>query len=202
MREVPIIEIDMDRECTSCGAAGAMPSGLCLDCAGDAIERARERQVGEFRKADGSVIEMANDLIEQYHTILKHANIGILFKDEAPVSRGKTTLGKAIKVTDRMKVYTGLDFIIWLAWDEWQRLTDAQRLALIDHELCHCGMGTAGWAIRPHDIEEFTEVIERHGFYTRDLWKVERIAKGQQLPLFKPGGSVVAVEPANAAGIE
>lgn len=198
----PVIEIDLDRKCTSCGKPGATTAGLCLECAGDAIERMRDRQAGEFRKADSSVIAMANELINKYHTILKHANIGILFKDEAPVNKGKTTLGKAVKVSDRMKVYTGLDFIIWLAWDEWERMDDARRYAQLDHELCHCVMGTNGWAIRPHDIEEFTAVIERHGFYTGALWTVERIARGEQLPLFEPSGSVVAVEPAMAAGAE
>lgn len=58
--------------------------------------------------------------------------------------------------------------------NEWNLLTDSQRRALVDHELCHCGVKDPGadepeWTLRAHDIEEFKAVIERHGFWKSDV---------------------------------
>lgn len=67
-------------------------------------------------------------------------------------------------------------------------LTDAQRIALIDHELCHCEVDDDGnLYARPHSIEEFTEIIERHGLWKGDVKEFARAAKtAKELPL---GGS-------------
>ncbi len=38
-KDVPIIQVDMDRKCKICGAGGAMPSGICMKCAGEKIRK-------------------------------------------------------------------------------------------------------------------------------------------------------------------
>jgi len=134
-----------------------------------------------WSEASASVIEMAKELIDEFHPHLKEARIGFIFRDEAPVSRGNYTLGKATKVSERMKVLIDLDFVIWIAEDVWEKLDTERRRALIDHELCHCRYDPAdGASIRNHDVEEFVDVVERHGFWSCDLLRLESIAKGQK----------------------
>jgi hypothetical protein len=151
---------------------------------------------GSYSKASDALVSTAKEAINKWHPTLKRAKIGFLFRDEAPTSKGRQTWGHASKVNDRMKVYTGLDFMIWISKDIWDRLTSDRRLALIDHELCHCYMGPDGPSTIGHDVEEFTAVIERHGFWTGDLLRIESLAKGEQLKLFpEDEGGVFAVDP-------
>lgn len=150
------------------------------------------------------VIEMAQDLINQHHKHLRNARIGFLFREEAPISNGKYTLGKTQKVTDRLKVFMDYDFIIWLAEDKWSELDKPRKLALLDHELCHCLFDGLTAGMRHHDVEEFVEIIDRHGFWTTDLFRVEQIAKAQQMMLavLPARGRVEAVSPDSARALE
>jgi hypothetical protein len=64
-------------------------------------------------------------------------------------------------------------FLITVYTGPWLILSHAKRVALVDHELCHCRceMGQSGvklW-IRPHDSEEFTDIIDRHGLWRSDV---------------------------------
>ena len=64
------------------------------------------------------------------------------------------------------------------------RLNHAQRLALLDHELCHVmGDTDTGFTMRDHDIEEFNAVIERHGAWSRDVVEFLATARKAQIEL-------------------
>ena len=68
-------------------------------------------------------------------------------------------------------------------------LTEKQRLALIDHELCHIVRDVdsdSGFSMRSHDIEEFAAVVERHGAWKADVHHFLAAAKNAQLDLFDP----------------
>jgi hypothetical protein len=85
----------------------------------------------------------------------------------------------AIRVDDRNRTVHGHDFIIEIGKDVWDEATAEFQRALMDHELGHCGVRTddAGQPlideqtgrlktfIKPHDIEEFEDVLEEHGPY-------------------------------------
>lgn len=122
-----------------------------------------------WTKAKDEVLELAQELIEEHHPDLSDAAIGIVFRDTAPVSNGKVTLGQASKVPPKMLPYLDLDFLIWLAADFWEDATSVQRRALLDHELCHCSSFEGENTIRPHDIEEFAEIVERYGYWNSGL---------------------------------
>lgn len=69
-------------------------------------------------------------------------------------------------------------------------LSDKQKIALVDHELCHLWVEenekTAELTLStlPHDIEEFTKVIVRHGRWLEDVDKfLKAAARGPQLTL-------------------
>ena len=95
-------------------------------------------------------------------------------------------------------VEQGPDFLILIDSVQWAELARPQRRALVDHELCHCALfvqidedadgvrirptwvrwtidmddpqdyGDRRWGMRGHDIEEFGEVLFRHGFWKPD----------------------------------
>lgn len=161
----------------------------------------------EWIKAPESVLKLADELIALYHEPLLSANIGFVFRATADRSGEKLVLGKAAKVSPRDKVYNNLDFIIWLAQDWWMGiLTDHQRRALLDHELCHCKFDEESetFKIRPHDIEEFQEIIERYGLWDESLRSAGRtlaVAAQGYLPGFDTvvttaTGKRVALDPA------
>lgn len=68
--------------------------------------------MGKFRKASDEVVKIAEHIINLYHEELMDARIGLLFRDEAPVSDGRITLGMAKKVGEDMKPYVPYDFVI------------------------------------------------------------------------------------------
>lgn len=136
---------------------------------------AEESNGTEIWEADGDVRELASDIIAHHHPHLADANFVLLMRSPAAKSKGKLTLGTAKKASPEHKaLYTGeVDFIITLAGGEWRDMTNRARRALLDHELCHCvGDSEVGWSLRGHDVEEFGEIIERHGLWHDDLKEV------------------------------
>ena len=143
--------------------------------------------MGKFRKASDEVVKIAEHVIDLYHEELKEARIGFLFRDEAPVKDGRITLGAAKKVGDEVKPYVNYDFLIWVAGDYWPRLDEKQKQALVDHELCHCGLLAGKPAMRDHDINEFACILERHGVWYPKFCYPERLEQAFQAALWKTG---------------
>lgn len=119
----------------------------------------------EWTPAPQNIIELAKRIIRTHHPKLADARIAFIMRSEAPTSNGKTTYGKAKKVSAELQVHIPFDFIIWLATDEYRVMTQLQREALIDHELSHCYWDGLNASMRPHDVEEFSHIIERYGFW-------------------------------------
>ena len=135
---------------------------------------------------DGAVLSHLRDLIEAHHEHLSDARIVVLFRDPPSMSKGKLVLGTARKGTpaERALAAEEPDFVLMLAAGPWRSATVAQRLALLDHELCHCvGDTENGWSMRGHDVEDFTEIIERHGLWKEDLEEFGSAVRQLELPL-------------------
>lgn len=167
----------------------------------------------DWKQAPDEVLRLAEELIDEHHPTLAGAGIGFVFRDKAPISAGKITLGQASKIPPKMLPFVALDFLIWLAEDFWIDATDLQRRALIDHELCHCRVIDGQNKIRPHDFEEFGEILERYGLWKSDLIAARNaFSTALQLPLpleesikhgkklKEMGGRLVAVDPAAVRG--
>jgi hypothetical protein len=124
---------------------------------------------------------------------------------------GRIVLGKCVKVSDLQKEFAAFDFVIVLNQEYYYSFSDVQKLALVDHELMHAApaideetgdqvhdeRGRKCWRIRKHDLEEFCDVVSRHGLYKRDLERfaaVVRAASKQTATLFdkKPEESPVS----------
>lgn len=135
-----------------------------------------------------SVEELAKQkLIPKYHTHLVNAKIAYLFKNKPLKVRGKLAVATAEKVNKKNTVLSGYHFIITVGYPTWNELSDPVRLAVLDHELCHCLVdddedGNPKYSIVPHDIEEFSSVIMRHGLYAPDLVMMGRVVSEAKLP--------------------
>jgi putative metallopeptidase len=73
---------------------------------------------------------------------LKEARIRMLWVDPDMKKGDRLIYGKAKLVTGLLRYFIQMDFIIFLSEALWQTLSDSQRLALIEHELTHCGVKT------------------------------------------------------------
>jgi predicted metallopeptidase len=120
------------------------------------------------------VEELAQGLIGAHHPHLNGARIRYIFRSKHKKSNMREVWGTASLATGRMEYFAQADFIIEVAQDIWHSISEKQRLALVDHELCHCvesrSKGPNLWAIRGHDVEEFEEIIRRHGPWKSDLF--------------------------------
>lgn len=142
-------------------------------------------------KTDERVEKLAATLIEKYHPHLVNAKIAYLMHTtpmpaKAPRLGKKRKLGCAGLVPEKYNSLTGFDFIIEIKKDQWDRMDLETQEALLDHELCHCGVDGDGPYIKDHDVTEFSQIIERHGFWLHDLRRFYEtsaaIAQGELFP--------------------
>lgn len=120
---------------------------------------------------------LLDELVAEHHmSDLADARIALMWRYEMKPDRdGHVTLGKARKVSERERQFHDHDFVIELNHEAWQTVLEpAQRRALLDHELEHCGRveaedGSSAYYLRKHDVEEFRAVVRRHGIWKQDL---------------------------------
>lgn len=101
------------------------------------------------------------------HIAESGARIAFLASDTEKRSRGRTVYGECEKVPDKWKWAVPYDFAVTVFQPNVERFTDAQLRILLLHELLHVGVEVDGneesYRVRPHDVEDFHEVLERFG---------------------------------------
>lgn len=151
---------------------------------------------------------IARDLIPKWHADLGDTRIEYVFRDKATMSAGKVVWGKARKISGLNAYLTALKveyddgqlvisdiansedyFVIEIAENVWKLLNDAEREALVDHELSHCAIEVddddkVKLGIRGHTVEEFVGVIERHGLWRDDIKLMARAMQQGMLDLY------------------
>lgn len=147
----------------------------------------------EYEEAPDEVLELANSVIAKHHEHLMDARIGFIMRARAPRRGSMVTWGYARGVSKENQVFVPFDFIITLSEDVWDALTELQRTALIDHELCHCIGYPDHWTTKGHDFEEFFCIIDRYGFW-RDEGKQATFIQ-ESLIKHPPQGHVGKVNP-------
>ncbi|MDP9075693.1 MAG: hypothetical protein M3N98_16285 [Actinomycetota bacterium] len=150
------------------------------------------------------VAEIGRRLIAQYHADLLDfgtPRIEWLFRNEAAKKNGKMVWGSASKVGGRnaflaMPRHEAAEgnpedvdvepfFVIEIAFDIWLQLSSKQRVALVDHEICHLSVkaddrtGDPKLGIVGHDLEEFESILVRHGLFRPDLKNFAVVAAKQ-----------------------
>ena len=121
-----------------------------------------------------SVGEIAKELINQYHPHLKDKPILYLFNDGN--MRDWATMSKR---NEREQFISGYLFVMEVNFKNWQVMTEEQRVALVDHELCHAQMEEGKPVIVDHDVEEFAVVVSRHGFWRENVRSFGHICADQ-----------------------
>lgn len=152
--------------------------------------------------------DILDDYVARYHDHLAEANISIAWHYGWKADPdGRLTLGKFKKASDLDYQLHNFDWVLLLNWNVWSKVafTLEQKRALIDHELCHGEVARYDdgdekrdeknrlvWRVRKHDLEEFREVVERHGCWKADIEAFTRAAlRKSKTPLLEEGdGSV------------
>ncbi len=126
-------------------------------------------------KAGADVMATVTDLISKYHPslVLVEDEIAVVFKKKSSTVGDAVIAGKSGKAPAILGVLGEVDykFIITLGSDTWQTLSDAQRIALLDHHLCACRVeenpqsGNMKCFIQPADVAFYKDEVERHGFW-------------------------------------
>lgn len=142
------------------------------------------------REAHQPYYAHVDHLVARFHEDLREAQIALAWCTswKADVD-GTVTLGKCKRASDLDRELAPYDFVILLneAFFTSPSVSDEQRCALLDHELCHAAVrrdkegdwkrdvkGRLLYRTRKHDLEEFSAVVERHGLWKHDL---ERFAQ-------------------------
>ncbi|MBW3663561.1 MAG: hypothetical protein KY469_10715 [Actinobacteria bacterium] len=133
------------------------------------------------------VAQVAAPLVSQHHHRLVDAPIVYIFRDSAPRSRGRMVLGRArvtkglpaflaaVAAGDASEEYIEAQeyafFVVEIAEDWWVGAEPGQRAAVVDHELCHLDVDdeSGDLSLRGHDLEEFNDVVARHGLWRDDV---------------------------------
>ena len=139
---------------------------------------------------------IASPLIERHHRHLLGARVLFLFTNKQRTKGEKVVLGTAQKMAPLQKylssaldpdtgmpsVDEGYDFLILLDSNEWATLNAKQRTALVDHELMHCWVDAEGaFKLRAHDVEEFADIIARHGLWKSDVQTFGEVIRQMRL---------------------
>jgi len=104
--------------------------------------------------------------------------ISYVFRETAARTGEKVKAGVALRVDDRNWLLHKTDVIIEIAHDIYSEANSQFRNAILDHELCHVivfrdeneelvieSSGRKKIRMRHHDVEEFEEILTRHGTY-------------------------------------
>lgn len=141
-----------------------------------------------YRDATDDLGPLGKQLIEKYHRHLIGYPVRFAWRSQSRRNKTKEVLATAEIVRGRFASFVmtpeehlmaGQDFgpaMFWIEVSEeaWDTLDDAQRYALLDHELCHCSVtendgGEMVMDLRPHDLEEFNDIVKRHGLWLDDV---------------------------------
>lgn len=142
------------------------------------------------------------ELVTAHHDELRAARIALAWCTSwVPDADGRVTLGRCHRASDLDRELAQFDFVILLRRSFWndERVSDLQRRALLDHELMHATVrldahgdpaqddrGRTIYRTRKHDIEEFTDIVKRHGCYKSDLEAFAQALQTKGVPQFTP----------------
>ena len=197
-----IVSINMKAGCVRCGYKGTI-NKFCLDCQMKSITHYPDPK---FRLGDNDqqyayapeAFAIGWDLIKARHKYLISMDIRVefIFLKNAPIKNGNEVWGRAKKVTGLNAWLATEDkeetpipkpfFVLEFSYYIWKKLTPEQRVALVEHELCHCTVKEGKPSMRGHDHEEFIGIIKIHGLWTETPKKmIEAGKESERNPLFQ-----------------
>jgi hypothetical protein len=147
--------------------------------------------------------DLLDELVGAHHDELAEARIALAWRfGWSADPDGRLVLGQCKKASDLDRLLHDHDLIILLNYEVWHGVdfSEEQKRALLDHELCHGALqldeehepvedtnGRKCYRLRKHTIEEFHEIVQRHGLWKADIASFAAAAmEAKHLPLF-PG---------------
>ena len=140
----------------------------------------------EYVKSD-FIKSIAEELIEK-HPDLAHIkecepSIAYMEADYKKKKAGGVVYADCEKVKPKMREFMAYDYVITAYMPNCEDLSPNQWKILIYHELLHVGCkrdddGSLVCKIRPHNIEDFHEVVDRFGLYWAEDNSVGDIMEG------------------------
>lgn len=120
--------------------------------------------------ASGSDVRaLARRLIELLHPHLHGIRVEYVFVSKPPIVNGQELAGRA-RIVSGLNAYLAREdaeyegeaerfFCIEISIQHWMRFDERQRIALVNHELKHCGWDDELETLKivPHDIEAFDD---------------------------------------------
>ncbi|MEN6440920.1 MAG: putative metallopeptidase [Syntrophobacter sp.] len=193
MHNMPKLVVDLGTPCPVCKIPGAVfKNGVickCFSCALEELKAGKKDAVAHlpaFWISDPEVEKMAAKLVSRHHPEAATASICYMMRKKHGSKNGAIVLGKCHKVSPRDKILHGYDYLIILAWDMWMMFNDIEKEALLLHELLHVFKDEKGenpaWKIEPHNVEEFSKVIEVYGLWKPDLQAFAKAIYARQEP--------------------
>ncbi len=116
--------------------------------------------------------ELAAKIIDEEESLrdiaCSHATIIYLGSDNEKKSKGRPVLGECEKISDKYKWGIPADFTITIFEKNIAGFTEERLRILLFHELLHVGIefdedGSEKYSVKPHDYEDFKEIIDRFG---------------------------------------
>jgi hypothetical protein len=171
--------------------------------------------------ATGPMYALLAELVDAHHRDLREASIVLAWCTSwRPDVDGRVILGKCKKASDLDRELTTYDFVILLSRSFWRNqdllIADAstseedrnaartRQRALLDHELMHACVkfddkgepvyderGRKVYRVRKHDLEEFVDVVKRHGIYKSDIEAFAKALGQEKAKPFKPCATCV-----------
>jgi predicted SprT family Zn-dependent metalloprotease len=126
---------------------------------------------------------IAKLLITVFHRHLRGRPMAYLWQ-QSMERNGKITLGKATKAGGKVRFFGDVEFVIDFNWTWWRKLSARERIALVDHELTHCDAVEGVPTMKPHDVEEFSEIVRKWGLWQPDLEHFGEAVREAQMSLF------------------
>jgi DNA-binding Lrp family transcriptional regulator len=159
--------------CASTGVTCAALNEL-YDIWGEQNTKDKTARIRNLRKQLGvRDAEVSKDLRRLAEKIIKHfpefnfirefnIRIGYVVSQERKQGE-KITYADCRKVQEVYRAYLPYDFIITFYERNTGFLNENQLKVLIRHELKHVGIGVKGLKVKPHDIEDFRDIITEFG---------------------------------------
>ncbi len=132
-----------------------------------ALVRNLKKQMG-IREAEPSkqLRILANKIIKHFPEFgfIREWNVKIGYVVSQERKNGeKMIFADCRKVQEVFKAYLPFDFIITFYERNTGFLNENQQKILMLHELRHITMGEKGLKLRPHDIEDFSDILDKYG---------------------------------------
>jgi len=80
----------------------------------------------------------------------------------------KTTMARIVKANQRIKLFSGNDYVIEISGKYWDMISDKSKDILLEHELEHIAVkfnkhGEAKFYLRDHNVKDFDIIINKYG---------------------------------------